>query len=593
MKLRSVRQKVLLAMLPLAIIPVLLAGIAGILYFMDVTKQNIDDDNLAQARALALYTGDYINTSITYLEAMAERPYLVAGMAEGNFSFASTTAEYAAKKSDFEIVYITDLAGRIKSSYPDPHLRVGRDYANRPYVSNVLSTGKPYVSGPFVNLSGHPEIFASVPVNAENGTLLGVMVGQINPDAMAARFFGSQVKNTQYVYMVNESGIVMIHSNRSYMQDMADFSSLDAIRQVTMGESGVTEKYNPIERATRLAAYAPVPGTGWGVVVALPVSVAYQPAYNSAIVLAVLTALIAAAAGILAWFLGKGLAEPIIGVSMATKRMTNGGDYRRYLPLRREDEIGELARSFDDMSLRIRNDKERIVEEKNRAELYLDIMGHDINNFNQAALSNLELIEGDENLDEGQNMSVAGALAAIRSSSSIIDSVRTVQRINQERLDIEPQDLDVIIRDSVAEAPKPPGKKVAINYRPRPGLVVKGNPLLKEVFSNFIDNSIKYSGDEVTIDVDVKEIEKQGRKFYRASVADNGPGVPDDVKPRLFYRFTRGTTRAQGKGLGLYIVRTLVEKLGGWVELEDRVPGDYTKGAKFIVVLPACEECKK
>jgi nitrogen fixation/metabolism regulation signal transduction histidine kinase len=51
---------------------------------------------------------------------------------------------------------------------------------------------------------------------------------------------------------------------------------------------------------------------------------------------------------------------------------------------------------------------------------------------------------------------------------------------------------------------------------------------------------------------------------------------------------SRGTTEARGEGLGLYIARTLVEKPGNLVELEDRVTGDYPKGANFTVVLLAC-----
>ena len=115
------------------------------------------------------------------------------------------------------------------------------------------------------------------------------------------------------------------------------------------------------------------------------------------------------------------------------------------------------------------------------------------------------------------------------------------------------------------------------------------SPLLKEVFRNLIDNSIKYSGNEVTIDINATEEIRDGKKYYVITVADNGFGIPEDVKPNLFARFQRGTTKAHGKGLGLYIVRTLVEMFGGSVKLENRVAGDYSKGTRFIVTLPASE----
>ena len=58
------------------------------------------------------------------------------------------------------------------------------------------------------------------------------------------------------------------------------------------------------------------------------------------------------------------------------------------------------------------------------------------------------------------------------------------------------------------------------------------------------------------------------------------------VKTRLFIRFQRGQAKVTGKGLGLYLVRTLVHDFQGKIWVEDRVPGDHTKGARFVVMLP-------
>ena len=70
---------------------------------------------------------------------------------------------------------------------------------------------------------------------------------------------------------------------------------------------------------------------------------------------------------------------------------------------------------------------------------------------------------------------------------------------------------------------------------------------------------------------------------------DNGPGIPDSLKARLFTRFQRGATKASGRGLGLYLVKTLVDDYHGTVRVEDRVPGDYKQGTRFVVRLLAAE----
>jgi signal transduction histidine kinase len=451
----------------------------------------------------------------------------------------------------------------------------------------VLATGKPFTGGPYRNLTGHPTIFMSVPVLDDNGTLIGVIVSQSDPGVMAEKLFSTQVKSTQFVYIVNESGTILIHNNQSQVQEMADFSSISVVKEVIAGKTGVMESYNPVERDMRLSAYAPVPGTGWGVIVALPMDVVQRPAYDSAVLIAVITALIALAAGLVAWIMGKTIADPIVRVSTATKKMTNGGDYQQYLPLDRNDEIGELARSFDEMSRRIAADRERIIDEKNRAELYIDILGHDINNMNQTAMGNLELAAEDPGLPEDDRKAIRDALNAVMGSADIIDNVRKIQRINEEKLDVVPEDLDSLVAASIRDSPRPPGKKVIFDYRPAPGSMVRGNPLLKEAICNLIGNSIKYSGEEVAIGIRVDRKDRAAGPYYELTVEDNGHGIPDDVKPKLFRRLQRGTTKVPGKGLGLYIVRSLVEKLGGSVRVEDRVQGDYAKGAKFVLELPA------
>jgi signal transduction histidine kinase len=69
------------------------------------------------------------------------------------------------------------------------------------------------------------------------------------------------------------------------------------------------------------------------------------------------------------------------------------------------------------------------------------------------------------------------------------------------------------------------------------------------------------------------------------SVEDTGPGIQDEVKGKLFTRFERGMARGRGEGLGLYICRTLVERYGGMVRVEDRVPGHPEEGAAFRFTL--------
>jgi PAS domain S-box-containing protein len=257
-------------------------------------------------------------------------------------------------------------------------------------------------------------------------------------------------------------------------------------------------------------------------------------------------------------------------------------------------ELDILRASAERCAMAIMNSRlyEKTVNLKRQVELYLDIMGHDINNLNQITLTNLEFLQKNDNLTVQQLDALNDCINSVESSSNIISNVRKIQQITEEKPVITSVDINELIISSIRDVPKPADRKVIINYKPGSGFFVYGTALMKEVFSNIINNAIKHSVKDVTIDIMVNEIKRGGKRFYDVIVADNGPGIPDGMKLKIFNRFQQSEARVHGRGLGLFIVHSLVERSGGNVTVEDRVPGDYTKGARFIVSLPVCEVCK-
>jgi two-component system, sensor histidine kinase len=592
MRFNSIRNKLLFILVPLVILSILIVGISGIFYFHDVTKNTIWDNQLAQAKAVSVFSDNYLNSSTAFLESIADRPFLIQSIKERNATLVYRQLMYAVNKSTFSNVYVTDDLGIVLYSYPNQSI-IGKDFSGMAFLKNTLTFHNKSIDA--INNSNiwgsGPAICISVPI-IDNDSMIGTLTGVIDTDTFAAYLFNAQIENVQFVRVENRSGNVIVYPDKSWMNEMKDVSALPSSQSVRRGETGVNEQYNRLLNEERLDAYTPMKSTGWGVTISEPIDVAYAPINHSTSLLGIFVVIMALITGIIAYLLGNNIIKPLLGIMNATKEMAVHGDYHKSLPVHRDDEIGDLARSFDTMAHQLIQDREVINEEKNRAELYLDVMGHDINNMNQSAMSNLELIQDDSNLNDEQKKSINHALIATQGSANLIDNVRKLQKITQEKLEFEPVDINDMILACIKEAPKPDNKKVILNYNPRKGLMVNGTPLLKEVFCNLIGNSIKYSGDEVTIDITVNDTLIDNRHFYSVSVADNGMGIPDETKPKLFYRFQRGSTKAHGKGLGLYIVKSIVERIGGSVTVEDRVKGDYTRGSKFIMNLLACEECK-
>jgi signal transduction histidine kinase len=588
MNFNSIRSKVILLFIPLIVVPLILIGVGGGVYYQSVLKQNVWNSELAQARSTSDYVDTYMSSSILYLESYSTRVIILADL-ENNSPYIDTSLLHQEYSSGYNSLFVVNNSGMVVSNYPGASVVV-QNFSDRPYVEQVFSTSKPVVIGPIMNETGVPTLYVGVPIKNETGTFLGVMVGELDPRVLADKILATPVTSSEEIYVVNSTGHIIVDKNSSYMSNIQDFSSAQSVQNVLQGKEGVIESYNPIERDNRLSAYAPINDLGWGVVVATPTSIAYAAMYNTLWAIAGIILFLLLLSLALAYLFSKSIIDPILRLYKAAKAISNHGEYKQYLSLKRKDEIGGLAAYIDGMAERLNEDRERIIEERNRSELYLDIMGHDINNLNQSVLGNLELISENANLTEDERESIEKSLIATRSSAGIINNVRSLQKIAEEKPSHELLDINDLILECIKEAPSPQDKKVTINYMPRKGLLIRCVPLLKEVFCNLINNSIKHSGPDVTVDIETGETTLCDKKYYTVSVSDKGPGIPDEVKPKIFNRFERGTTKAHGKGLGLYIVKSILEKCDGSVKVEDRVFGDPSKGVKFTVTIPASED---
>jgi PAS domain S-box-containing protein len=229
------------------------------------------------------------------------------------------------------------------------------------------------------------------------------------------------------------------------------------------------------------------------------------------------------------------------------------------------------------------------------AELYVDLMGHDINNLNQVSLGFLELahniIETDGKLGEDNIVLLEKAMNSLNNSSQLIDNVRKLQREKTGQYASKRIDLDELLQEVKRQYSSVPNRDVTIDYEPQCSCIVRANDLLRDVFVNLVGNAIKHSHgiEKLVVGIRAEKVRVNGRDYCKVSVEDNGPGIPDEMKAKLFDRLGLDTTRARGKGFGLCLIKTLVDDYRGKFWVEDRVNGDHSKGARFVVVLPVAE----
>lgn len=236
-----------------------------------------------------------------------------------------------------------------------------------------------------------------------------------------------------------------------------------------------------------------------------------------------------------------------------------------------EDEIREYNENLEEIVARRTHE---LREANHLANFYLDIMVHDINNANLASLVSLELLMPEVPQDSRRQANTA--FKGIQKSVEIIRNVSTIRRLHQEKFSLSVISLDDVIKSEMKNFPD-----LRIHFS-ETGHKVLGDDLLPEIFTNLLGNSAKFIDEDGEVTIRVEDINDAE---VLVSVEDNGPGIPEQQKKMIFNRFKTGAMKKSGKGLGLYIVQTLVKRYGGNVWADDRVAGRQECGAAIRFTL--------
>lgn len=233
---------------------------------------------------------------------------------------------------------------------------------------------------------------------------------------------------------------------------------------------------------------------------------------------------------------------------------------------------------------------ERLEEDRRKIQLLIDLIGHDVNNYAQGVGGFIELAMSRPDVPQPTRKSLAKAHDQVLNLNKLVRNVNIYAKVEfAGDKNIQPMDIIHTIEEafSAAQSSSPSRDVKMILRDDGRKKLAKMNELAKDIFLNLFSNAIKFDrNDKVIIRVDADDMTAENQEFWCVSVADNGPGIEDDLKDKIFERFTQGPSTSIGTGLGLYIARTLVEIYKGRIWVEDREKGDRSKGSVFKVMLP-------
>lgn len=303
--------------------------------------------------------------------------------------------------------------------------------------------------------------------------------------------------------------------------------------------------------------------------------------------------------------------KPFMGFIVDRSRELNEGDFRDFMDGKREELSTEvLIKSTEGPELTCEatltkvhdgsgdpayfiiimkdiSDQKKIQDEmkteRERAELYLDLLGHDIGNLHQGIYSGLQLaiMSDDRKIRE---VGLQSTELLVKRSIKLVRNVLLLSRLAFKKPELERLELTGIIRSSFENVRMMfPDKRILV----RDGMGdrevhIMAEPIIEEMFLNIIHNGIKFQeGDEPILEISLEKKEN----LVSVAISDQGIGIKDDDKKRLFVKFSPNGKGSQ-MGIGLSLVNSLNERYGGRIRVKDRVEGDHTRGTVFIVDLP-------
>ena len=238
------------------------------------------------------------------------------------------------------------------------------------------------------------------------------------------------------------------------------------------------------------------------------------------------------------------------------------------------DARDELARYSRGLEENVRR-RTLALEQRNReVEEFVHIVTHDLRNTSTGAA---ELARRVLEMDSPR-LSERGLRYAthLRDDTKLLNQMLThllsLFKADHETVKSETVDMaDLVATILKGHARKIEEKRISVTVGHLP-MVTADGLLLKHVVGNLIDNAIKYTGDKAEPTIAIECTEEAG--FYRFSVRDNGIGIPEKQKARVFQLYQRGTEQRvagvvqKGEGIGLAIAKRIVDRWGGRLDVE-------------------------
>ena len=572
-----------------AVIGVLMTGVLlvmGALQAANFTSARAETLQAAEQRAanLALILAEYLTQKFAAgdaaLRQLALHSQRIGGPGASPRDWNPSLASGRAGLTGIGSISVVDRTLTIRHSTMTEI--VGQSRQSEPTVQRALrdTTDDPIIGPPFLSpvMAGHYIIPLARRLTTADGQVHGVVVASFIPSELQPFFRSVNVGQQGAVWVIHHSGVLMAREPSQEDPIGQTATEHPVFKATGRGEnSGVL--VGPIE------AGGPEQITAFRSVGTLPFTVAIS--LDSAEVLAAWRRDVIG--GIISFAIVAGLLG--IGLIVVLRQMAMVARTEQLLEATRRDEAARLQEAHDRLAETLAHEQAARQEAQAAIALkdqFLMTVSHELRTPLTAIAGWARmLVDGQvapDRVDQAHRAIDRNAQAQTRLVEDLLDIAGITS--GRLRLEVRETSLDESVRyaiEAVGQAAAAKGLTIDVQLTPPNSTIVADPARLQQIIWNLVSNAVKFTpaGGRVV----VSAVRREG--IVELRVSDTGEGIPAAFLPQVFERFTQHgasySRRHSGLGLGLAIVRSLVELHGGEVTAES---GGEGQGATFVVRLP-------
>lgn len=254
----------------------------------------------------------------------------------------------------------------------------------------------------------------------------------------------------------------------------------------------------------------------------------------------------------------------------------------------------DLVRKLEETEINLKESEKKYREAYERSNFYKELFTHDIRNIIQNISLSLnllnkyqkgEIIEDSEKIEKLHHIMTM----QINRSKKLINNIQILSDIEEKEFVSMPINLKETLSDAIQfirESFSNSQIEIVIEQNINE-IYVNGNELLNDVFENILLNAINYNEKPIPeILIKISRIIINKINYIKIEFIDNGIGIPDSRKEKIFERGDKQFKGKKGMGLGLSLVLKIIKMYNGKIWAEDRIKGDYSQGSNFIIQIP-------